>query len=147
MIQELIKKIARLFNVDRNSKKDLGEKGEALVANYIRKTLGYKIVDRNWRHKNDEIDIIAKDQEVLVFIEVKTRRKSELIAGYRSVTKRKKDAIRRSAKNYLRKMREKPKHLRFDIVVVKFFQDNESIIQQYKNVPLFSKNFHAIKND
>ena len=147
MIQGFITKIASLLIRKRHAKSLLGDKGETLVALHVRRALGYRIIDRNFRHKNDEIDIIAKDGEVLVFIEVKTRNKGEIIDGYRSVTKRKKEALRRGCKAYLRRMRKKPKHLRFDIFVVKFCQGTESTIQQYRNVPLFSKNFHAIKND
>lgn len=50
----------------------LGKKGEDLAAVYLA-GLGYKIIERNWRHKNDEIDIIAQDGHTLVIVEVKTR--------------------------------------------------------------------------
>ena len=57
----------------------IGHYGEALACIYIEK-LGFEILHLNWRHKNWEIDIIARKQEKLHFIEVKTRRTN--IYGY-----------------------------------------------------------------
>lgn len=52
---------------------ELGKSGEALVAEYLSKK-GYLIIDRNWRIKGGEIDLIASSAEgVIVFVEVKTR--------------------------------------------------------------------------
>ena len=52
---------------------DLGKSGEALIAEYLGKK-GYLIIDRNWRTKGGEIDLIASTQDgVIVFVEVKTR--------------------------------------------------------------------------
>ena len=51
---------------------ELGRIGENIIADYITK-LGYKVVERNFECNQGEIDIIAKDKEELVFIEVKTR--------------------------------------------------------------------------
>ena len=52
--------------------KDIGRKGEELARIYL-ESKGYKILELNWRFSKAEIDIIAKDKEVLVFVEVKTR--------------------------------------------------------------------------
>ncbi|MBK9270602.1 MAG: YraN family protein [Saprospiraceae bacterium] len=52
--------------------KERGNKGEELAADYLL-SLGYKILERNWRWSRAEADIIAKDGEILVFVEVKTR--------------------------------------------------------------------------
>lgn len=52
---------------------ELGKSGEALVADYLIQK-GYSIIDRNWRIKSGEIDLIASNSEsVIVFVEVKTR--------------------------------------------------------------------------
>ena len=51
---------------------ELGRIGENIIADYITK-LGYKVVERNFECNQGEIDIVAKDKEELVFIEVKTR--------------------------------------------------------------------------
>jgi len=51
---------------------DLGKEGEVLAINYLQKN-GYKIVEKNYRYKKAEVDIIAKKETVLVAVEVKTR--------------------------------------------------------------------------
>jgi len=51
---------------------DLGKKGEDLAADYLRKK-GYRILKRNWRSGRNEVDIIADNNEYIVFVEVKTR--------------------------------------------------------------------------
>jgi putative endonuclease len=53
-------------------KQELGKLGESLACKYLEKK-GYKIIERNYHTKNGEIDIIALDGEILVFVEVKTR--------------------------------------------------------------------------
>ena len=55
----------------RNS--SLGKKGESLAVKYL-KERGYTIVETNFRYERAEIDVIAKEKNVLVFVEVKTRR-------------------------------------------------------------------------
>jgi len=51
---------------------ELGKKGEQLAVEYLQKK-GYKILNRNWRYKKAEVDIIAQKKEVLAVVEVKTR--------------------------------------------------------------------------
>jgi putative endonuclease len=60
------------------SRQRTGRKGEAVAYNFVRE-LGYAVLERNWRCRAGEIDLIALDGECLVFIEVKTRRTA--IAG------------------------------------------------------------------
>ena len=54
-------------------KNPLGDQGENIAARYVRSTLGYKILTRNFKIEGGEVDIIARDGKTLVFIEVKTR--------------------------------------------------------------------------
>lgn len=58
------------MNIKR--KKELGSFGEELVCQYLEKN-GYKVLDRNFYCRQGEIDVIAKDRDEIVFIEVKTR--------------------------------------------------------------------------
>ena len=51
--------------------KSLGNLGEDIAVKYLKKDLGFKIIDRNFLYKTGEIDIIAKDKRTVVFVEVK----------------------------------------------------------------------------
>lgn len=51
---------------------DLGKKGEALAEKYLQGK-GFRIIERNWTHEKNEIDIIASNHEFIIFVEVKTR--------------------------------------------------------------------------
>ncbi|MDE3078320.1 MAG: YraN family protein, partial [Chloroflexota bacterium] len=53
-------------------RKRLGNSGEDRAAAFLKKR-GYRIVERNWRHALGEIDLVAADRDVLVFVEVRTR--------------------------------------------------------------------------
>jgi putative endonuclease len=77
-----------------------GKKGEDLAAEYIRK-LGFNILERNWRYRRSEIDLIACEENVLHFIEVKTR--TSLMFGYpeEGVSKKKIKALLRGGSAYL----------------------------------------------
>lgn len=61
------------------NKKNLGEFGEKIAANYLRKN-GYKILYQNWRYKQRELDLITLYKGKVVLIEVKTRQQTYLIS-------------------------------------------------------------------
>lgn len=120
-----------------------GERGEGEAAAFLR-TRGYTIVARNWRSpkdRRDEIDLICTDDDVLVFVEVKTRAAHALVAGYHAVDKRKKAVVRRAATAYMRLLRPRPHTFRFDVVEVSVVPHGMSEIRHYENVELFSKHF------
>lgn len=78
----------------------IGTKYETLACEYLKKG-GYEIIERNFRNRQGEIDIIAKDKEYLCFIEVKYRAANGLIKGYEAVDKKKQKIIYDVAKYYL----------------------------------------------
>ena len=119
-----------------------GRYGESVAARWLRQQKGYTILARNWRQGRDELDLICRDGRVIVFIEVKTRKADPLVPGYASVTRRKKAALRRVAKHYLRGLRPAPKHFRFDIVEVQLMEKGGFKVCHYENALLFSKYFH-----
>lgn len=151
MIKNLLIKIRKLIQFNRNhnfNTTSLGKKGEALAIQFLKNEKKYKIIASNWTHKKDEIDIIAKDGDVLVFVEVKTRSKeTPLMAHYYSVTTKKKKNLARGCKSYLKYTKPTPKHFRFDIILVKFCKNKENIIQHYSNIKLFSKYFQPLSYD
>ena len=81
---------------------ELGRIGENIIADYITK-LGYKVVERNFECNQGEIDIIAKDKEELVFIEVKTRTDISYGEASEAVTNTKKRHLINSIKYYIYK--------------------------------------------
>jgi putative endonuclease len=122
-----------------------GAEGEKLAALFLRKKCGYKIVARNWRSprdRRDEIDLVCRDREVLVFVEVKTRAADALVSGYHAVDKAKKRVMLRACTDYLRRLgqRNQPHTYRFDIVEVQRALNGDApVVRHYENIPLFSK--------
>lgn len=95
---------------------DLGRKGEELAARLCTER-GLSILELNHRTRLGEIDIIAKDGDVLVFIEVKTRAGNAYGAPFEAVTLKKRQKIRTVALSYLKKLKtEVP--VRFDVISV-----------------------------
>lgn len=95
---------------------ELGEKGEDLATQFLRKK-GYKILQRNYRFKKLEIDIIAQDQNELVVVEVKTRASSYLAGPEDTVSKGKQKSIVTAANQYIIE-NEIDLETRFDIVSI-----------------------------
>lgn len=98
----------------------LGEKGEDLAVDFL-KAQGYKIICRNYRTRLGEIDIIAKDKDVLSFIEVKTRASERFGLGKESVSTAKQRQIAKSAIIFLKEKRILNKKSRFDVISVDSF--------------------------
>jgi putative endonuclease len=102
-------------------KKELGAKGEEIAVRYL-KSRGYRIVERNYRNRLGEIDIIAEHGDDLVFIEVKTR--SDILFGspFESVTKQKQKQLSKVALQYISKKNCHNRPSRFDVVGIKFYE-------------------------
>ena len=114
----------------------IGEMGEDATVKFL-KNKGLKIISRNWRSGKKEIDIICKDDNVLVFVEVKTRKNSAVVGGYfAGIQKSKKIAVKTAAKDYMRRLKKRPNNWRFDVVAVEYdnITDNTLKIHHYENV-------------
>lgn len=96
---------------------ELGRIGENIIADYITK-LGYKVVERNFACNQGEIDIIAKDKEELVFIEVKTRTDISYGEASEAVTNTKKRHLINSIKYYIYKQELENLPIRMDVAEV-----------------------------
>lgn len=96
---------------------ELGRIGENIIADYITK-LGYKVVERNFECNQGEIDIIAKDKEELVFIEVKTRTDISYGEASKAVTNTKKRHLINSIKYYIYKQKLENQPIRIDVAEV-----------------------------
>ena len=100
------------------SGKDTGRKGEELAVRFL-KNAGYRIVERNYRCRFGEIDIIAVDGGTTVFVEVKSRRTESFGEPQLSVGRDKQKKISRIALNYLQEKNMLSRDTRFDVVAVK----------------------------
>ena len=99
------------------STQNVGKSGEDFVCNKI-SALGFKILQRNFREKFGEIDIIALDGKTLCFIEVRTRNSDLLGHPSETVDLKKQHQIRRVAEFYLMKHRISNTEIRFDVATV-----------------------------
>ena len=106
-------------------KKELGAKGEDIAVRYL-KERGYRIVERNYRVKLGEIDIIAEQGDNLVFIEVKTRSDATFGSPFESVTKQKQKQLSKVALEYIGKKKCHNQPARFDVVGIQFQEGNKS---------------------
>jgi putative endonuclease len=77
---------------------------------------GYRILERNYRSRFGEIDVIAEDGDYLVFVEVKKRNTESFGPSFSSITKRKRDHLIKSALFYLKAHKCFDRHVRFDVV-------------------------------
>jgi putative endonuclease len=121
-----------------------GAWGERAAAEFLRTKRGFRLVVRNWRNPRDrreELDLVAADGETLVFVEIKTRAPGARVPGYYAVDARKRQALRRAVRSYLRMLRIKPRTFRFDVVEVESGQAGPPEVRHFANVPLFSKYF------
>lgn len=95
----------------------LGRFGEDVAARHLAAG-GAEILERNWRCRDGELDIVARDSGVLVFCEVKTRSGSGFGSGAEAVAGRKAARIRRLAARWLAEHPHPPAIVRFDVLSV-----------------------------
>lgn len=115
-----------------NNRQLLGRSGEDTVARYLQKK-GYKILVQNYRCQLGEIDIIARDGDVLVFIEVKTRSGCTFGSPAAAVTPRKQRQISKAAQWYLTEERRFDTPARFDVVAVSSAPGTDHRIEHISN--------------
>jgi len=109
-----------------DSRRTTAGRGEDAAAAYLRDR-GYRIVERNWRCRLGEIDIVARDGETLVFVEVKSRRSAAFGAPQAAVDGRKQRKLSLAALHYLQARRVAPGPARFDVVAVTVRDDGDDI--------------------
>ena len=139
----MLRWIKRILGFD--SLGDAGSRGEAQAADWLQRHRNFVVIVRNWRGPRDrrqEIDLVCRDGEVLVFIEVKARAAGALVPGYYAVDRRKKRAMRRAVHAYLASLKTPPRTFRFDVVEVTHGDPNapEHVIH-FENIPLFPKHY------
>ncbi len=96
--------------------KQIGDKGEEYAALFLRKN-NYKIIARNFRKKYGEIDIIAEKNNIIIFVEVKTRQEKSLTQPFEAVDKQKQRRLIKTAYAFILENTIE-KNCRFDVCEV-----------------------------
>lgn len=114
------------------SHKKKGDEGEALAAKFL-SDLGYQILERNYRFDRGEIDIIAKENDTLVFVEVKKRENLEFGEPEYAITKRKISQVSKVALGYFSEKEIGEVETRFDVIAILEYPGEPPIINHYKD--------------
>ena len=125
-----------------------GVAGERLAAEFLHAQRGFEIVARNWRNPRDrreEIDLVCRDGEALVFVEVKTRSATARVPGYDAINRRKRKVLRRAIHAYLTRLRIRPRTFRFDVAEVATGGAAAPVVRHFENVRLFPKRYHVLR--
>jgi putative endonuclease len=112
---------------------ELGKIGEDIAAVYLQ-DLGYEILDRNWRFKRVELDIVAHLDSTLVFCEVKTRRSTSHGMPSEAITALKLQNIKTAALHWLGKHNSKHRGIRFDAISVIYCEGDPATISHIKGI-------------
>jgi putative endonuclease len=112
-------------------KQSLGSEGEALAVEFLRKK-GYRIIAKNYKTFLGEIDIVAKDGDTIVFLEVKTRTNESFGYPFEAVNENKRRKIKNVALLFLKKMKEEVP-ARFDVLSISSTGDGGQEITHIKD--------------
>ncbi len=137
-MKKLIKKV-RDYLANRKYGKDggaghirLGRLGEDLAVNEL-KAKGYKIAERNARIYKREVDVIAMDGDMIVFVEVKSRSTHSHGKPIEAIDKKRQGRLRKAAELYLLQKKMKGASIRFDVVTVDYTDNPKPKIEIVKN--------------
>jgi putative endonuclease len=101
-----------------DARPDGGVWGETVAGKTLARK-GYRILGRRVRvGRRDELDLVARHERVLVFVEVKTRKREDFGRPVEAVNRAKQRHLSRAAIRYLARLRRKPEYFRFDVVEV-----------------------------
>lgn len=111
---------------------EIGQKGEQAAVKYLERH-GYEILDRNWTCIAGEADIIAKDDDVLVFVEVKTRTNDIYGLPEEAVDRTKRKRYENIALAFLSTCDITDIEVRFDVVALVLIGDNRALLRHHIN--------------
>ena len=113
-------------------RKSLGARGELLAARHLR-SKGYQILMRNYHGANAEIDIVSRLGDMLVFVEVKTRRSGQINQPHRQVNRGKQHRLTRAARSYLSHYKNRQPPARFDVISIIWPEQGQPTIEHITN--------------
>jgi putative endonuclease len=112
-------------------KKDKGKIGEDLAVKFLSRK-GYKILKRNYRYGHGEIDIIAMDKDVLIFVEVRMKFSDKFGSPEDSVTIKKREQLKKIASAFIQMNEVNFSECRFDVIGITF-KDGKFNINHIEN--------------
>jgi putative endonuclease len=110
----------------------VGTTGETLALHYLQ-AKGFSLIEKNYRTRYGEVDLIVKKDNTLVFVEVKTRKDTTKGQPYEAITFRKRKHILKVAQYYL--LNKKPSKVRLDAVSI-VLNGNQKIIKHFEDIPI-----------
>ncbi len=113
------------------NRRALGARGEAIAADWY-EARGYAVLDRNWRCRDGELDLVLEGHGAVVFSEVKTRSSDAFGIGAEAVTRDKQMRIRRLSARWLAEHDRRAPSLRFDVVSILVPRDGSPTVQVYE---------------
>ena len=142
-IADLSNRWRNRFSLLRNSRKSAhlrrGALGEKLACRFLRRN-GYKLLYRNFKGRSGgEIDIVCRDNDTLVFVEVKTRTREDFGRPFSAVDRQKQKRISRGGLAWLRRLDNPDILFRFDVVEVIVSDDAKPRLELIKNAFPLSK--------
>lgn len=115
-----------------DTRRKLGNRGEKIAAKFLRKQ-GYQIIEKNYRSRLGEIDIVAKEDESVVFVEVKTRCSTHFGLPEEALSYDKRRRLSKLALGYLAHRRIKDTNCRFDVVSILMDNNRANHVKLIKN--------------
>lgn len=115
-----------------DSRKELGQKGEKAAQMFLVER-GYEILETNWKCSYGEVDIIARDGDVLVFCEVKTRRTTTAGIPEEAVTRQKRARYIKMARLYVNRNNVSHKSIRFDVIGIYALNETQALLRYARN--------------
>ncbi len=110
---------------------EIGKQGEQYAIQFL-KEKNYAILTTHFIYNHGEIDIIAKEENEIVFVEVKTRRSKKFGKPEESVTPKKQELLRRTAEGYITQNNLTNISCRFDVIAISFHQQ-KIMYEHFKN--------------
>jgi putative endonuclease len=108
----------------------LGDRGETLAIQHLKRN-GYSIEATNWHCAQGEIDIVARQDETLVFIEVKTRRAYNTESAFAGITARKQEKLIAAVHHYLSDHNQDSTLWRVDAIAIALPPDNQAPVIEH----------------
>lgn len=114
------------------SREATGQAGEKLAELFLKK-IGYVILQRNWRTRSGEIDLIARDGDEVVFVEVKTRASDKWGSPEMAANATKRRRLIRAAREFAARKRLEDTPMRFDVVAIILADGAEPVIEHFED--------------